>query len=371
MESNKHPNLESIVFISIPGEFAGTIGDFQINPDILLPVEVAGSKDSWDLSDLSWEMILSGMLKVLAYDPEHEDADYYRDFVLSVKPEIVTELTETAILKAKNQDFELAEEIFRALVGLQPDDQRAHLNIALLFEQRAREANEKGNDEEHSRFAQKAFDRYKMILSADEVMPEVHLNAGYFFLEERNYDRAAQHLSTFVEEGSDPEKIEAARKAVREIESQNLMDKLFKEAYDFIRMGREDDGIARIQEFLQSYPQIWSAWFLLGWGYRRTGRYEEGRRAFEKALDLGPRQPDTLNELAICLMELEEYEESEKALIEALRKEPENVKIISNLGILALKRGDVLEARGYFESALEFDEDDPIAKEYLQRLETE
>lgn len=368
MNDEKNPHLEGIVFISIPGELDRTIGDFQINPDILLPVEIKDAGEAWDPGNLSWEMILSGMLKVLSYEPDHEDADYYRDFVLSVKPDIVTELTETAILKAKNKDFDLAEEIFLALVGLKPEDQRAHLNLALLYEQRARDEREKGHEEGHAKYAEMAFDRYKTILESPEVMPEVHLNIGYFFLEERNFDRAAGHLSAYVEEGSDPAKVQAAKQVVAEIENQNLLDTLFKEAYDFIRMGREEDGIARIKEFLASYPEVWNGWFLLGWGNRRLGRYQEGREAFEKALETGPRQPDTLNELAICLMELGEYEESEKALLEALREEPENVKIVSNLGILAMKREDPDEARAYFQSALEFDPDDPIAKQYLERL---
>lgn len=357
--------LDSIVFVSIPSQLDRRIGDFQLNPDILLPVEVGGSRESWDPADLSWEMILSGMLKVLAHEPDHEDADYYREFIRAAKPDIVGELTETAILKAKNRDFDLAEEIFKALVGLQPNDQRAHLNLALLYEQRARHERD---EEAHARDAEKAFEQYKTILAADEVMPEVHLNAGYFFLEERNFERAAEHLKTYVAEGGDAEKVDAARKAVSEIESQKLLDTMFKEAYDYIRMGREDDGIEKVKEFLETYPNVWNAWFLLGWGYRRTGRYEEGRRAFERALEKGPRQPDTLNELAICLMELGENEDSQAALLEALRMEPDNVKIISNLGILALKRGDFEEARAYFESALEFDPDDPIAQQYLERI---
>lgn len=357
--------LDSIVFVSIPSDLDRSIGDFQLNPDILLPVEVAGSAEAWDPSDLSWEMILSGMLKILAYEADHEDANYYREFILAAKPDIVGELTETAILKAKNTDFDLAEEIFRALVGLQPNDQRAHLNLALLYEQRARREKD---EEAHARYAEMAFEQYKTILVADDVMPEVHLNAGYFFLEERNYDRAAEHLKTYVAEGDDEEKIDAAKKVVSEIESQRLLDTMFKEAYDYIRMGRENDGIEKVKEFLATYPKVWNAWFLLGWGYRRTGRYEEGRRAFEKALEHGPRQPDTLNELAICLMELGYHEDSQAALLEALRKEPDNVKIISNLGILALKREDFDEARAYFESALEFDPDDPIAQQYLDRI---
>ena len=40
------------------------------------------------------------------------------------------------------------------------------------------------------------------------------------------------------------------------------------------------------------------------------------------------------------------------------------------MGILALKRGALDEARGFFQTILEFDPNDPIAPQYLQQLDS-
>ena len=100
--------------------------------------------------------------------------------------------------------------------------------------------------------------------------------------------------------------------------------------------------------------------------YRRSAMYAQGQDAFQKAMELGGGSADTLNELAICLMELGKLDESGKRLSEALRLDPENPKIISNLAILSLRRGRDAEARGFFRSVLEIAPGDPIAIKYLQ-----
>jgi Flp pilus assembly protein TadD len=362
------PELESIIYISLPEDTEKTIEDFQLDPDILLPVEVAGGFDQWDPQDLRWEQIISAMLKILAYDEEHEHADYYRSFILAARPDLVDELSETAIMKARNQDFEIAEEIFRALKGLLPQDPRPRLNLALLYEERGAQAKSIEDEEQADRYVDRAFETYRELLNQDDVLPESYLNAGYFFLKQQSFSDARSNLTAYMASSDDAEKIAEVKKVVDRIDSQNLADQLFKEAYDFIQLGQEEEGIKRARAFLAEHPKVWNGWFLLGWGYRRLGRYEDARDAFVQALELAPKEVDCLNELAICNMELENFSDAAEALRKALEIEPENVKVISNLGVLALKTGRQEEAMGYFRTVLEFEPADPVAKRYLDLL---
>ena len=48
--------------------------------------------------------------------------------------------------------------------------------------------------------------------------------------------------------------------------------------------------------------------------------------------------------------------------------EPENTKVISNLGILSLKSGNKDEALGFFRTVLEIEPDDRIAARYIEDL---
>jgi Flp pilus assembly protein TadD len=54
-----------------------------------------------------------------------------------------------------------------------------------------------------------------------------------------------------------------------------------------------------------------------------------------------------------------------RELERALTNDPENVKIISNLGVLALKNNEKEKAAAFFRTVLEIDSSDPVAKSYL------
>lgn len=370
--SKQKSALNNIYYIELPEGFSRDMGEVRIDPSKKLPVEYPPGTNPADQSSLSWEMIISGMLKVLAYEPNHEDADYYRNFVLQAKPDIVSELTETGVLKARNGDFAIAEEIFLALSGLLPGNPLPTLNLALMYEQAADAAAEGSDRAQESE--QRAYTCYQEVLTSDEAPPEASFNAGFFFLRRSNHERARQLFERFLSETENNEEDEAerrgeARKIIEEINARNLDDTQFKEAFDFIKLGREDDAIDRINRFLERHPDVWNAWFLLGWARRRKGLYTEGREAFEKVMELGGTNADTLNELAICLMETGDLAESLIRLREALAIEPENTKVMSNIGIVLLKQGDPAEAVPFFHAVLEYDPEDPVAAEYLKTLE--
>jgi len=367
----EHKGLEGIGFISITETHQRQIGNFVLDPAVLLPVEFPPGQTNWNLSDVSWEAIISGILKVLAYDPGNEHADYYRKFVLAVKPEIKDEFTHLGITTARNGNVELAIEVFRSLEGLFPEDAVTAMNLALVYDERARRYEKLERSELAEENQNLAFEAYKRALAEDPSLPTIHYNFAFFYLHHRSFDKAREHLSEFLKLGSTDKKMVAeARRIISSLDTQGMMDGLFQKAYDFIKMGKEEEGIAAIREFLASHEGVPNAWFILGWGQRRLGRYAEAKEAFLKALSLEPPHPDLLNELAICLMELGDFAQSRKRLEQALTLEPENTKIMCNLGVVALKSGNKEEARGFFLSVLEIDPQDPVAPRYLKDLQT-
>ncbi|MBP7263392.1 MAG: tetratricopeptide repeat protein [Spirochaetia bacterium] len=363
--SARHSLPDSVSFISVPPQLATSFSGFTVDPSIPLPVELSAAGD---LSSLGWEMIVSGMLRVLAYQPDHVHAAYYRDFVLAVKPDIAGELSQTGILKARNGDHELAEEIFLALRGLYPEAPEPLLNLAVLYEDMADALERTGKPEDADEERERAFGCYKGILAMDPPFPEGWLNAGYFHLKSRNYDKAREIFEFYCTLGQDEDKTAKAREIAARLATRSGADALFKEAYDYIRMGDEERGIAKALEFTQAQPSVWNGWFLVGWGRRRLERWADARDAFIRAMELGADEVDILNELAICEMELGLMDQSRQRLERALRKEPDNVKIISNLGVVARRQGRLDEAAGFFRTVLEFEPGDQLASDQLAEL---
>ena len=379
---NPNNPLNSVVFITLPEDFEISKKAMHIDTTIPLPVQLplgSNPEEPFDISTLSEEMILAGILTVLAYDKSNPNLNYYRNIITNAKPNIKTELSEAAILKARNEDFEIAEEIFDALRGLDPEDMAIVLNTALFFDQRADSYRKSGLIEDADAYDNDAEYYYKQAMDSEPAIPDAFFNAGFFYLKQKNFIKGKECFEiylAYVVDAKDEElgengiyKKQRAAEIIRDIENRNLDDELFKSAYDLICNEEEEKGLDKIRQFLEKNPKIWNAWFLLGWGLRRLGRYADAKQAFDETIKLGGDNCDTYNELAICQMELGDLTGSKKTLLQAFQLEPENTKIMSNLGFISLKEGDIESARGYFTAVLEFDPEDKIALSALSQLE--
>lgn len=381
---NSQNPLESIYYITIPENFIQSENAFKIDTSIKLPVQkkVNEAPGDFNPSEITTEQILAGILTVLAYNKKNENLDYYRSIILKVKPNIKKELCEAAILKTKNEDFDLAEEIFLALKGLDPDDVAITLNMALFLDQRADSYRNSGMIDEADAYDADAIVYYTEAMEADPPLADAFFNAGFYYMKQHKYRDAKDAFETYIAltcDLSDEElgengvyKKERALEIVNNITNQNIDDESFIRAYDLISKGEEEKGIEEIRKFLVNNSKVWNAWFMLGWGLRRLERYSDAKLAFEEALKCGGNEnPDTYNELSLCFIQEKNFDEAKKCLLKAFEMDSENTKIISNLGFLALAQGDKQQARNYFTAVLEFDPKDKIAANELLKLEKE
>lgn len=374
--------LESVYFISLPENFDLNSATFQIDKTIPLPVQKKDTEETLKLEDITQEQILAGILTILAYDKHNKNLDYYRSIIKQVRPDIKKEMTEAAIMKAKNEDWDIAEELFMVLKGLDPEDSITTLNTALFFDQRAESYRQAELNEDADAYDNDALLHYKEAMNAEPAIPDAFFNAGFFYLKQHSFREAKDCFETYLAltcDSNDEElgdngiyKKERAQEILNHINNDNMDDEAFKRAYKLISSGQEEKGLEEIRTFIQKNPNVWNAWFLLGWGLRRIGRWADAEQAFNQSLNCGGENNcDTYNELAICLMEQGKTKEAKKSLQKALSINPENVKIISNLGYLSLKEGNIDDARKYFTIVLEYSPNDKIALSELAKLETE
>ena len=380
--NQKNP-LDSIYFINLPENFKFSQAAMQIDSTIPLPVQkkIDGDPDSFNMNDISSEQVLAGILTVLAYDLHNPHLEYYRSIIKKARPNLFKELTEAAVLKTKNEDWDLAEELFMSVKGLDPENPATILNLALFLDQRAENYRHLGLNEDADAYDSDALQYYKEAMDAEPPIPDAFFNAGFFFLKQHNYQEAKGAFETFLALTCDTKdeeldenlqyKQQRAQEIVDHITNDNMDDEIFSAAYKLISSGQEEKGLEEIRKFIADNPKVWNAWFLLDWGLRKLGRYKDAQTAFSQALECGgDSNSDTYNELAICYLELGNLKEAEKSLLKAFALSPEDTKIISNLGYLKLKQGDKEQAQKYFSTVLEFAPNDAIAASELAKLES-
>lgn len=375
--------LETIYFINLPENYKFSDAAMKIDTSVPLPVQkkTEGDPNDFDMNDIQPEQVLAGILTVLAYDKHNEHLEYYRSIIMQAKPNIKKELTEAAIIKTKNEDWDFAEELFLTLKGIDPEDKAITLNFALFLDQRAESYRRSGLHDDADAYDNDALEYYKDAMNAEPAIPDAFFNAGFFYLKQHDYHEAKGAFETYLaltcdakDEDMDENaryRQERAQEIVNKISNENMDDAAFAQAYRLISTGKEEEGLDKIRTFLMNNQKVWNAWFLLGWGLRKLRRYEDAMNAFNQAISCGGDQnSDTYNELAICHMELNNIPEAKKSLMKALSISPEDTKIISNLGFLNLKEGNKQEAQKYFTAVLEFNPNDQIAITELAKLET-
>ncbi len=371
--------LDNLLMVSLKDENVEKIFP-ELDKDIPLPVQLADgmSADEFNPADLKPEMILAGLLLIFAYDRENKHINYYRKIFNLLRPNIRKEMTDAAIIKTNNGDYDNAEEILLSLEGLNPNDGITKLNLALLMEERAQFYEEVDLFDEAKIYNDRAEALYEFLIACEPPIPAVFFNAAYFFAKKKLYAKVKSLLSTYLKlenSTSDTAKFrrQKAEQFIKFIESASLDDSLFSSAYSLINEGKEEEACEKMKDFLHKNPKVWNAWFLLGWALRRQARWEDARSAFIQAVSLLEKTDDKdashfsdiYNELAICDMELQAFDEAERYLYKALEHEPENIKIISNLGTLALRQNKQEEAAAFFKTVLAINPNDRMAKEIL------
>ena len=373
-------SLESVYFMTLPENFSFSKNAFPLDTTIPLPVQKKqkDDPDSFNTKDISEEQILAGILTVLAYDRHNPHLDYYRSIIKKVRPNIEKEINEAAIIKTRNEEWDLAEELFMVLKGIDPENTATILNTALFLDQRGSYYRNSGLIDDADAYDNDALNYYKIAMNAEPPVVEAFFNAGFFYLKHHEYKNAREAFETYLaltfddknEDENSSYRKERAQELVSKISSEKLDNEYFEKAYTLLTEDKNEEGLDCIREYLQKNPKSWNAWFICGWGLRKLKRFGDAEQSFIQAEKCGGTESaDLYNELAICCMEQNLTDEAKKYLLQALSMEPENTKIISNLGYVALKQGDPSLAASYFQTVLEYDPDDKIAALELQNLD--
>jgi len=101
-----------------------------------------------------------------------------RGVVKAVRPQVMTELSQAGIAKAQERDWEIAEEIFRALAGLFPEAPEPLLDLAILSEDRAESYAKSDRESLAEEMDERAFAAYKRLLAMEPPFPPAFFNAA-------------------------------------------------------------------------------------------------------------------------------------------------------------------------------------------------
>jgi protein O-mannosyl-transferase len=107
------------------------------------------------------------------------------------------------------------------------------------------------------------------------------------------------------------------------------------------------DPVLLAQEAAGHSPDHWATRILLAEALRQSGRCVEAVRQYERAIAMSPDELFAYGKMASCLIETGDLDRAERILNELRRRNPQSGEAALGLGLLAVSRGQVDEARAY------------------------
>jgi tetratricopeptide (TPR) repeat protein len=244
-------------------------------------------------------------------------------------------------------DFLLAEERFLRAIELEPANQDAMYNLAVLYSHTGRI--------EHSLVW---FDR---LASLSLPFPEVYLNYGIELVRAGRLADAGVQASRALALVSTLEPALQLREAVSRgleiggeegvLEAQRLVDPLavggtLQLAQRYVERGEIRKATELYREVAQRSPESVAAVYGLGYGLLQAGQYEDAAKAFRRILELQPQNADSRNALAyIFAVTGDSLGRAEDLAEEALELDPERSSYwYDTLGWVRYRAGKYPEA---------------------------
>lgn len=352
-----------IVFINLPEDFNQKMGNFNIKSNIPIPVQLPDDHKELTKDDVSVERIIAGMLKIIAWQPEHEHFSYYKEFILSTQPECVEQLNLAAIAKEKKEDYDFSEELFLIVNHLEPQAS-TFINLATHYAKRATVAEDTdGKNALYDYFQQKTLDTLTEGVQLFNEDPDLLCELGYFHIYQKNIEAARDYLEKFIKVATDDDKRkERVSNILKDINSKLTSDAKLLQAYDEIQLCNEEKAIELLNDYIKENDEVWNAYFFKGWALRRKLKFAEAKECFLECIKLGESNSEIYNELSICALEEGHRELAIFYLDSALDLQPDDLKILTNLAYLKLEDKDFDKVRYLLEKARVIDEKDPLVK---------
>ena len=355
--------LKDIRFITLPDE--RKIGDVTIRADIPIPVQFPEGSVT---DDIDFNSIVAGLIKIVAWDPDNKDIDYYKKLLLELQPGVIEELNLAAIAKSKKKEFEFAEELMLAVNHLS-DAPESYINLAVLYAQMTVELHKKNDDTNADMYDDKIIAILNECKSRHEKYAATYSEISAFHMRHGDIESARDYLAKYTELETDKKKCEQAQNTLKSIEKMLSSKDQIMYAYDKMMMGCADDALEIMDKYIASNEKRWESFFLRGWAKRVLEDYSGAQKDLLESIRIDGKNAEVYNELSICARESGDTELAKSYLQIAVDLDEDDVIYLSNLAFLHLASGEFEESRELLERARKIDPEDPQLKYLIEEYE--
>ncbi len=111
-------------------------------------------------------------------------------------------------------------------------------------------------------------------------------------------------------------------------------EQAFEEAMAAMKSGNHKVALERFRAMTEHYPEYAGPWVNLAILLERREQYDEAEKAYRKALELNPDNPEIYNQLAVFYRERGQFHQASTLYEEGCERHPDYAPLHRNAGIL-------------------------------------
>ncbi|MBQ3696802.1 MAG: hypothetical protein II883_02670 [Spirochaetales bacterium] len=355
--------MKDIRFITLPED--RDMGSVTLSKDIPLPIQFPEGSVT---DDIDVNSIVAGLIKVVAWDTENKNYEYYKKILLEIQPDVVKELNIAAIAQSKKGDFDFAEELMLAVNHLS-DAPESYINLAVLYAQMTVKLHKDGDDTRADMYDDRIIAVLNECKERHEKYAATYSEISAFHMRHGDVETARDYLSRYTELETDKKKKADAQKALDNINKMLSSKDQIMYAYDKMMTGCADEALEIMNKYIAGNDKRWESYFLRGWAKRVLEDFRGAQEDLLESLRIDGKNAEVYNELSICARESGDTELAKSYLQIAVDLDGEDVIYLTNLAFLHLASGEFAESRELLEKARTIDPEDPQLKYLMEEYQ--
>lgn len=355
--------LDELVFITLDKHITEQKKDISFLKEIPLPISIKNISqqiDEKEVDKIPFDAIVGGIIYVLGVDSSFKYNEEYQKFLYLSNEKIQDYMLFKGIKFADEGKHYDAAIHFRAVLSM---DEK-NLNAMYNYGKCCRDIFDNSKEiEEKKDFRQESINMFENLVEYYPDFDASYYFLGFFYSNQKMFEKARITWEHFLSFSDDEEKKEEVMLKLKEIEDYVIYEK----GYNLVLNGQCEKGLELLMPLVDKYPQWWNLLFFIGLANRHLNQLEDAITYFKKVLLNRPSQVDSMNELGLCYMSVEDFDNAEKYYKKALLIK-EDHEILCNLGVVYIYKEDYEKALDYLEKSAELCPDDEIVMQWIKKL---
>ncbi len=359
---------DEISFITLKASAKIKLGSNEYTTDKELPVPIRvdslvsdiQNQDEYD--GIAISNIIDGIIYVLGTEKEFDFKKEYLNLLSDLKIDIVPYVIH-CINQFDDKKVNDAVVYGKSLVNVCENEKTAFVYASAL-ERKSIDSLNNSLFDTAKYFMDESIIYFEKALDYDDKFALAYYKLGFYYKNNQQYIKAKLYWEKQQEFDDDYLRKDEIR---NEIEQLDVYVK-YETGYNYVLNSEPQKGLDILLPLVEIYSGWWNLLFFVGLAYRSLGEYEIAEKYFENVLKIEEGQSHALNELGLCKMCLEKYDEAKDLFTMLLALDSNNSEVLCNRAAAYLYIGEKEKAKKDVEKALKINPDDGIALEIKKLL---